>query len=122
MAGKTNTATKRTTRKQELSLREVLDFIAEASDDDRQTVNSFTVDCLKQSRKMKGAAVRAQVKVGSKVTLHGLRNRNLEGVECEVTAKGKTRITVRLPEGRIFGRYMGGTQVTVPASACEVVQ
>lgn len=123
MAGKTNTATKRTTTKRtELSLRDVLDFIVNADDDTRQEVNSFTVDCLKQSRRTKAAAVRAQVKVGDTIRLHGLRERNLEGVECEVVAKGKTRLTVRLPEGRIYGRYRGGAQVTVPGSACEVIE
>lgn len=115
-------AAARKTTKTEVTLRDVLDFITEADDETRHTVNSFTVDCLKQSRKVAAAAVRAQVRVGGTIRLHGLRTPALNGLECEVVSKNRTRLVVRLPrDDAFYGKYVGGSQVTVPASACEVV-
>ena len=75
---------------------------------------------IKERRKLiratKAAGSMLSLKVGDRVTLHGLSPKRINGMEGKVVSKQRTRVTVMMDSGTGYGT------ITVPAQCLDKVE
>lgn len=82
-------------------------------------------DALKRrgqiSRQIEAATAIGTLNTGDKVELHGLRPQYLNGLTGVVLNKRQTRITVKLDNPELAGKFAYGGTVTAPAACLKAV-
>jgi hypothetical protein len=85
--------------------------------------DDFLADILDAARTRKQVkAANVPFRPGLTIRISGLTPAYINGAECIITKVNPKKLVVTFPNDPRFGRFAGSARVTVPKSACEIVE